>query len=620
MEDNNDNTTDDRFLFDINIKKVSESTNLDILINEWIKYEPMFDTEQEIKGQCICNRYIKYINYFYNKINGNIIMVGDTCKSKLKFKDTADEDDKYVKMIISKGKGIYKNINDIINYNIDVVQQVMALITYDVELTNGIKNINKLLDTLNKLISIQQILVKNKDFYDFIKCKIIILEERKQIIEEELKLDEKIARELKENEILKQNVKLQFEEGYYKNITKNDKDKEIILLDYLKQQNNKYIQSFIDKYKDNIYLYDKIKKILDNKLYFYNLKKKEAEEKNKQKLQKELEEELEKEKKYINLKKEEADVIEKEYQQKIKVINELLYKKQKLVEEINIIDTNINKLNEYTNSKKIMLDKIITETNKICKERNAKNEIPIINKNIILYNNNIEKWKLMTDKKETNENNDDYKKRIIYTKNGPLKIKDIILLSEIKIDKDIEDKIRHIGYREDTNEEYIEIGKSWLVNYIDYKEFINFDINTICNLTLKFYSLNTKTLQYLRRNYNNNNKTELEFYIRYKLGQRIFLDNDYHHQKHLKFDFDEDIEFDRQDNEYNKKSANKYIIELFNNFYNDKTVLIHTCKGLCYIKFININTSRSRKSTKIIDTIEYTGKGTVDILMAILNY
>ena len=85
------------------------------------------------------------------------------------------------------------------------------------------------------------------------------------------------------------------------------------------------------------------------------------------------------------------------------------------------------------------------------------------------------------------------------------------------------------------------------------------------------------------------------------------------YQKHLKFNFDEDIEFDSQDNEYSHKSSNKYIIELFNNFYIDKTILIHTHKGLCYVRFININ-------NQIIDTIEYTGKGTVNILMEILKY
>ena len=202
MDDNNADTTDDRFLFDINIKKVSESKNLDILISEWVKYEPMFDTEQEIKGKCICNRYIKYINYFYNKINGNIIMVGDTCKIKLRLKNTSEneDDNKYVKMIFSKCKGIYKNINDIMNYNTDVVQQVMDLITFDVELTNGIDNINKLIATLNNIISIKQILEKNIDFYDFIKGKIIILEERKQILEEKNKIDQENEHKEKEYE------------------------------------------------------------------------------------------------------------------------------------------------------------------------------------------------------------------------------------------------------------------------------------------------------------------------------------------------------------------------------------------------------------------------------------
>ena len=277
MEEHGD---DDKYLFDINIKLVSESKDLDILISEWEQYKPLFDTIQEIKGRCICNRYIKYINYYYNKINGNIIMVGDTCKKKLKLKNDTEDENKYIKEIISKGKGVYKSISDIIDYNTDVLLQVMALITHDVLLTNGIENITKLLAILNKLFSINKILEKYKDFYDFLKCQIIILEDRKESIEEENKYFLEEERKTQELEAQKKLIKLQFEAGYYINI-KIDKYTETLLVDYIKQQNNKYISKFIDIYKDNTYLYNKIKNILDNKLKFINLKNKEAEYKKK---------------------------------------------------------------------------------------------------------------------------------------------------------------------------------------------------------------------------------------------------------------------------------------------------------------------------------------------------
>ena len=319
----------------------------------------------------------------------------------------------------------------------------------------------------------------------------------------------------------------------------------------------------------------------------------------------------------INIKHEIEKDLKDRYESNITNINVLNYLKTNIIELIE--DYNFTDLEDLKNlviqtitdleQKKFKEEQIKQKLEEI-KNINLKiNEIQIINNKIILYNNNINKWKLIIEKeiREINETNDDYNKRIIYTKNGPLKIKDIILLSGTNIDKDIEQKIRQIEYIEDTNEEYTEMGKSWLVNYINYNEFINFDINTICDLNLEFYLLNTKTLQYLR-----DNQTELEFYIRYKLGQRIFPDNDYHGQKHLKFDFDEDIDFDSQDNEYRQKSSNKYIIELFNNFYNDNTVLIYTHKGAFCVRFININ-------NQIIDT-SYSGEGTVDILIEILKY
>jgi hypothetical protein len=178
-------------------------------------------------------------------------------------------------------------------------------------------------------------------------------------------------------------------------------------------------------------------------------------------------------------------VLEKEKVEKEKI-------KQKLEEE------RIKKEN-IENEERIKKENIVREE-RIKKENIERkeqiklkiNEKQIIDKNITLYNNNIEKWKLMTDKKEINENDDDYNKRIIYTKNGPLKIKDIILLSGIKIDKDIEVKIRQIGYIEDGNDCYMDLDKPWFVNYIDYKEFIKCYINNICYLNIKFNILSKK--------------------------------------------------------------------------------------------------------------------------------
>jgi len=176
--------------------------------------------------------------------------------------------------------------------------------------------------------------------------------------------------------------------------------------------------------------------------------------------------------------------------------------KNLIIETINVLEQ--KKIKEEQIKQKIEKERIKKETiereerikkETIEREERLKikiNEKQIIDNNITLYNNNIEKWKLMTDKKEINENDDDYNKRIIYTKNGPLKIKDIILLSEIKIDKDIEDKIRHIGYIEDGNDCYMDLDKPWFIHYIDYKEFIKCYINKICYLNIKFNILSKK--------------------------------------------------------------------------------------------------------------------------------
>ena len=223
----------------------------------------------------------------------------------------------------------------------------------------------------------------------------------------------------------------------------------------------------------------------------------------------------------INIKQEIEKDLKDRYESNITNINVLNYLKTNIIELIedynftdleelkNLIIETINvleqkKIKEEQIKQKIEKERIKKETiereerikkETIEREERLKikiNEKQIIDNNITLYNNNIEKWKLMTDKKEINENDDDYNKRIIYTKNGPLKIKDIILLSEIKIDKDIEDKIRHIGYIEDGNDCYMDLDKPWFIHYIDYKEFIKCYINKICYLNIKFNILSKK--------------------------------------------------------------------------------------------------------------------------------
>ena len=640
ISDTNTEIHNAKYNFKEHILNLSRSDNFDSALKEWIQMPNIYKKLQHGKCKCICQRIIKYFYYIYNKITKKYINVGTECYKKFKFNINNNKNiNKILKNILDKfAKGEYENIEDLIEYSINVQLRLGQ------DLLNLYEIYKEDIDKLYMLQSDIEDLIENYNFTDLEGLKKAVIEaindikkrnlieeeENKLILEEERKIDEANARETQEYENEIQNVKIKFEEGNYINLNNKDKFKINILKDYLKKQNNTYIQTYINKYENNVYLYNIIKNILDYKLNCIEKFRIEAENKikiehqllqesKKQALHKELEEI-----KNINIKKiAEKEVILKEYKINEELfintkneLNNLLYERYKLLESVKIYDSKISNINTQKQNidlKKIILDKKIKDTDTICEEQTRFNEMQIIHNKIILYNNNIEKWKLMTDKKESTENDDDYNKRIIYTKNGSLKIKDIVLITEIKIDKNIEQKIRQIKYIEDTNEEYMEIAKPWLINYIDYKDFINFDINTICDLNIKYYILNTKTLQYLRENQN-----ELEFYIRYKLGQRLFPDTNYNHQKHLRFNFDEDIDFNYQDNKYNKynkynkSSDNKYILDLFNNFYNDNTISIYTRKGTCFVRYEIID-------NEIIDTIDYTGKGTITILIDILN-
>jgi hypothetical protein len=633
-----------KYNFKEHIINLSSNDEFDDALKEWIKLPELYKKLQYGSCQCICQRQIKNFYYLYNKITHKYINVGTECYKKFNFTITKKKINKLLQDILNKyAKGEYSNIDDLDEYSTNIQLIIVQDLTDMYRKCNSNltmlyilkENVEELINDYNFtcLEELKNLVIetindierkKSESEKEHIKQLKIEEDEKIQILEEERKLDEEEARKRKEYETEKLLVQTQFEEGYYINIKKNDKDKykEEILLDYLKYKNNIYIKDFIDIYKDNLYLYNKIKIILDKKLNAIEKIKKEEEVKKYNELQIEksrINQEIE-EIKAINIKKlKESESLEQEYkanesiiQKESEIIKSLLYEKKNLLYQINTIESNISDLKKHEldiTFKNNILSNNILEVNKILKEQSRIIDIQNINDKIILYNKNIDKWKLMTQQKEKDETDDDYNNRIIYTKNGPLKIKDILILNDFNIDKNIEKKIRDFLNIEDINENYLDIGKPWLINSIDYKEIIQFDINTIYYLSMKFYILNTKTLQYLKANYK-----ELEFYIRYKLNQRVFPDSNYHFQNHLRFDFDEQIDFESQDDKYYKTSNNKYILDLFNKFYNDKTVLISTHKGSCNIRYIY-------KNSKIIDTVDFSGLGgTVDILIGILNF
>jgi hypothetical protein len=135
----------------------------------------------------------------------------------------------------------------------------------------------------------------------------------------------------------------------------------------------------------------------------------------------------------------------------------------------------------------------------------------------------------------------------------------------------------------------------------------------------KFLDLDKKSIKYLR-----NNQKDLEFYIRYRLGQRIF---NYNYDKdrpcHERFGFDA-----RDDLINNEENRN--IIKSFNKFYIYKNVVIRTHKGGAVIRFIDINEDDRKYKYSDLNLYLYesdpddlsqnvSGYGTVAIIKLIIN-
>jgi hypothetical protein len=134
---------------------------------------------------------------------------------------------------------------------------------------------------------------------------------------------------------------------------------------------------------------------------------------------------------------------------------------------------------------------------------------------------------------------------------------------------------------------------------------------------VEFKILDMKPIEYFK-----DNLDDLEFYIRYKLGQRVFPENKkYSGYDHLKF------EFDARDNKDDNENNNE-ILNLFNKFYIKNKLIIKSHKGTIYglitdindvdINNVDINNVDINDIGSNENGFQFNGEGTVDILKKLL--
>ena len=248
-----------KYNFKEHIINLSHSDNFDDALKEWIQMPGIYKKLYEGLCKCICQRKIKNFYYIYNKKTFKNINVGTGCYNKFNFTISNTEIPQFLQDIIIKyAKGEYENIDDLDDYSTNIKLRI------EQELTDMYKKFDKDIIKLKKLKDDIIELIDNYNFICLEELKNLVIETI-NVLEEERKLNEEKERKIKEYEIEKQNVKQHFEEGYYlkKYI---DFNTEKYLIDYIKKQNNKYIQTYITIYEKNTYLYNKIKNILDYKL------------------------------------------------------------------------------------------------------------------------------------------------------------------------------------------------------------------------------------------------------------------------------------------------------------------------------------------------------------------
>jgi hypothetical protein len=139
-----------------NLLQVSVSKNKDEAIKEWVFCIEIKKSEMYL--QCICNRKIKNINYFYNKYNGNNIRAGSSCCSVLlsDIKNNGSSNNTLNSLITYLSPSIYmeQNMFDHIKYS-----QKEIIDFYENKFNSAKKNNykRKLTDLLKEIMYLKEI-------------------------------------------------------------------------------------------------------------------------------------------------------------------------------------------------------------------------------------------------------------------------------------------------------------------------------------------------------------------------------------------------------------------------------------------------------------------------------
>ncbi len=114
--------------FEKNILGLSKTRNVDELHLEWVAVG--YEKTDGNDVRCVCNRWIKYVYYFYNHVTNRTIAVGTACADKLKEIIGRNGKARSVVNLCDLGlkPGIYTEITDLEAYSEEIRRQICALL------------------------------------------------------------------------------------------------------------------------------------------------------------------------------------------------------------------------------------------------------------------------------------------------------------------------------------------------------------------------------------------------------------------------------------------------------------------------------------------------------------
>jgi hypothetical protein len=197
-----------KHIFNIHLLKLSESNDIKIAKTEWCE---IYKEKKEMSGEhglCICQHKIKYIIYMYNKYTKKTISVGTSCCKKFKLQQNKLNNrilqDVFRNIFI---KGEYKIINNILEYTIQVEEQLVKYIRNKYE--QNIKKLNYLLELKNDIQNLIEGYSLNylQNIFEEIQKQIKKIEE--EILKEERLTEERLTKERLTKERLTNEIVLQ---------------------------------------------------------------------------------------------------------------------------------------------------------------------------------------------------------------------------------------------------------------------------------------------------------------------------------------------------------------------------------------------------------------------------